>query len=371
MRDAVSQIATRRARAARRTAATRVLGYPNAMSRRTLAISAALALVLVAGAFVGVVIATSQDGDGLTVYSARSHYGEERPFETFRDDAGVEVQVFGGDAPELYERLRSEGDETDGDVLITVDAANLWRAQDAGLLRPVSSARLKRNVPADLRDPDGHWYGLTVRARTIMRSTERVRPDAVTTYAGLGDPRWRGRLCLRSGTSDYNISFVADRIAKDGEPATRRMLERWMDNEPTILGSDVDVLDAIATGSCDVGLTNSYYLGRELEEDARFPVAPVWADQEGRGTHVNLSGVAVIAASDRPAEARRLLEYLTSPRQQRLLAGGNHEFAAAPGVEPTPEIARFGRFERDPIDVAGAGRHLGDAVRLMNQVGWN
>jgi iron(III) transport system substrate-binding protein len=341
------------------------------MSRRTLIAGAALAALLLVGGFVGIVIATSGDGDELVVYSARSHYGEEKPFETFGTAEDVETRIFGGEAPELYERLRSEGDETDADVLVTVDAANLWRAERAGLLLPIRSPALERDVPADLRDPKGRWYGLTVRARTIMRSKERVAPDAVTTYAGLGDPRWKGRLCLRSGTSDYNVSFVADRIAKDGEPATRRMLERWMANEPTILGSDVDVLKAIAAGDCDVGLTNSYYLGRELEDDPGFPVAPVWADQQGRGTHLNLSGLGVVAATDRPGESKRLVEYLTSPEQQRVFAANNHEFGVDPDVEPTPEIAQFGRFKRDPIDVPGAGRHQADAVRMMNQVGWD
>lgn len=341
------------------------------MSKRTLLAVSALVALLVAGAFVGIVIATSGDSDDLVVYSARSHYGEEKPFETFEQRTGVSARIFGGEAPELYERLRSEGDDTDADVLVTVDAANLWRAEQAGLLKAVPSAALERSVPASLRDPGGHWYGLTARARTIMRSDHRVRPGAITTYAELGDPRWKGRVCLRSGTSDYNISFVADRIAKDGEAATRRMLERWMDNEPTILGSDVDVLHAISEGDCDVGLTNSYYLGRELEEDPLFPVAPVWADQQRRGTHVNLSGIAVTAATDKPRLARRLLEHLGSSEQQQVLAANNHELGADPDVEPTDEIAEFGAFERDPIDVAGAGRHLGDAVRLMNQVGWN
>jgi iron(III) transport system substrate-binding protein len=326
-------------------------------------------LVLV-GAFVGIIAATSGDDDDLVVFSARSHYGEEKPFETFSDREGVATRIFGGDAPELYERLRSEGDETDGDLLVTVDGANLWRAEEAGLLKPISSPGLERNVPANLRDPQGRWYGMTVRARTIMRSTERVGPKEITTYAGFGDPKWDDRICLRSGTSDYNISFVADRIAKYGEPATRRMLERWMDNDPTILGSDVDVLDAIADGECDVGLTNSYYLGRELEEDPDFPVAPVWADQNLRGTHVNISGIGVVAATDRPQEAKRLAEYLTSPEQQRVLAENNHEFAVDPEIDPTPEIAQFGTFKRDPIDVSGAGEHQDDAVRLMNQVGW-
>jgi iron(III) transport system substrate-binding protein len=341
------------------------------MSRRTLIAAAVLAALLLVGGFVGIVIATSGDGDELVVYSARSHYGEEKPFETFEAARDVETRLFGGEAPELYERLRSEGDETGADVLVTVDAANLWRAQEAGLLSPIRSATLDRNVPANLRDPDGRWFGLTVRARTIMRSTERVGAKEVTTYEGLGDPKWKGRLCLRSGTSDYNISFVADQIAKRGEPAVRQMLERWLANDPQILGSDVDVLEAIAgDDGCDVGLTNSYYLGRELEDDPGFAVAPVWADQEGRGTHLNLSGVGVVAATDRSEDARRLVEYLTSPEQQKIFAANNHELGVDPKVVPTPEIARFGRFKRDPIDVAGAGRHLGDAVRLMNQVGW-
>ena len=148
------------------------------------------------------------------------------------------------------------------------------------------------------------------------------------------------------------------------------MLRRWMDNDPQFLGSDVDVLDAIAEGRCDVGLVNSYYLGRELEEDPDFPVAIEWADQRGRGTHVNLSGIGVIRGSDRRAAATSLLEFLESPDQQRVFVDNNKEFAVARGVEPAPELARFGGFKRDPIDVERAGANLDDAVHLMNEVGW-
>ena len=168
-----------------------------------------------------------------------------------------------------------------------------------------------------------------------MRSTERVKPDAVTTYAGLGDPRWKGKLCLRSGTSEYNISFVADRIAKDGAAKTKAMLERWMANEPTILGSDTDVLKSISGGACDVGFTNSYYLGRELEDDEDFPVAPVWADQNGRGTHLNLSGIGVVKGADKADSAKRAGALpdralpaagvrAEQPRVRRGLAGRHH-----------------------------------------------
>ena len=332
------------------------------MSRRALIwVLAGGAAVLVL-ALVGVVLATSgSSSDALNVYSARSHYGEEQPFEEFAAETGTDLSLRGGSATELYERIQAEGENTPADVLITVDAANLWRAEEAGLLEPLESPKLNRLVPESLRDPDGTWYGMAVRARTIMRSSERVRPDEVTTYEDLGDPRWRGRLCLRSGTSEYNVSFVADRLAKDGPEATERMLRRWMANDPDILGSDVDVLEAIADGDCDVGLTNHYYLARKKEEDPDFPVEPVWADQDGRGTHVNLSGLGVVAGSDQAAEARDLIGFLVSPEQQEVFSDNNHEFPVSEELE----------FKADPIDVERAGARLDDALNLMDEVGWD
>jgi iron(III) transport system substrate-binding protein len=322
------------------------------MSRRRLLAIVIGGTVLLVAAFVGVVLATSgSSSDELVLYSARSHYGEEKPFEDFAKQKGIDLTIRGGSASELYERLRSEGSNTPADVLITVDAANLWRAQEAGII--------------------DSWKPLTERARTIMRSTERVGPDDVTTYEGLGDPRWKGKLCLRSGTSEYNVSFVADRLAKDGRAATERMLRRWMANDPKIFGSDTDVLEKIADGDCDVGLTNSYYLGRELADDPDFPVAPVWADQQGRGTHVNLSGLGVVTSSDHPKEARELIDYLRRPAEQEIFAQNNHEFPVVRGAKPSKEIAQFGTFKRDPIDVARAGERLDEALKLMDEVGWD
>jgi iron(III) transport system substrate-binding protein len=322
------------------------------MSRRSLLAMVIGGTALLVAAFVGVVLATSgSSSDELVLYSARSHYGEEKPFEDFAKEKGIDLTIRGGSASELYERLRSEGSNTPADVLITVDAANLWRAQEAGII--------------------DSWKPLTERARTIMRSTERVGPNDVTTYEGLGDPRWKGKLCLRSGTSEYNVSFVADRLAKDGRAATERMLRRWMANDPKIYGSDTDVLEKIADGDCDVGLTNSYYLGRELEDDPDFPVAPVWADQQGRGTHVNLSGLGVVTTTDHPKEARELIAYLRQPAEQEIFAQNNHEFPVVRGAKPSKEIAQFGTFKRDPIDVARAGERLDEALKLMDEVGWD
>jgi iron(III) transport system substrate-binding protein len=331
------------------------------VSRRALTgvlVGGAVVLVL---AIVGVVLATGSSSDALDIYSARSHYGEEQPFEDFAAETGTDLSLRGGSATELYERIQAEGPSTPADVLITVDAANLWRATEAGLLEPLDSPELDRLVPEDLRDPDGHWYGMALRARTIMRSAERVGPDEVTTYEGLGEPRWKDRLCLRSGTSEYNVSFVADRLAKDGPDATERMLRRWMANDPDILGSDVDVLEAIADGDCDVGLTNHYYLEREKEEVPDFPVEPVWADQDGRGTHVNLSGLGVVAGSGQAAEAQELIEFLVSQEQQEIFSDNNHEFPVSEELE----------FEADPIDVEQAGARLDDALNLMDEVGWD
>jgi iron(III) transport system substrate-binding protein len=331
------------------------------MSRRALTAVLVGGATLLVLALVGVVLATSGSSDALDIYSARSHYGEEQPFKDFASQTGTDLSLRGGSATELYERIRAEGDDTPADVLITVDAANLWRATEAGLLEPIDSPGLDRLVPEELRDPGGHWYGLAVRARTIMRSADRVGPTELTTYEDLGDPQWKGRLCLRSGTSEYNVSFVADRLAKHGPEATERMLRSWMANDPEILGSDVDVLEAIADGDCDVGLTNHYYLEREKEEDPDFPVEPVWADQAARGTHLNLSGLGVVRGSDQADEARELIEFLVSPGQQEVFSDNNQEFPVTDELE----------FKADPIDVDRAGARLDDALNLMDEVGWD
>ena len=203
-----------------------------------------------------------------------------------------------------------------------------------------------------------------------MRSTERVDEDAITTYADLGKPEFRGRLCLRTSNNEYNQSWVADRIAKYGEAETQELLESWMANEPQILGSDVDVLEAIAAGDCDVGLTNHYYLGRELKDDPDFPVAPAWPDQDGPGAHTNLSGVGLVkGAGEQRANAIRLMEFLTAREAQEAIVE-NSEFAANPDVPPAEHIRDWADVEIDPIDVERAGPSLAAAVALMQRVGW-
>jgi iron(III) transport system substrate-binding protein len=305
----------------------------------------------------------------VVVYNGRSQYGDEQAFLAFEEETGLDVELRGGTAPELFERLRREGDDTDADLLVTTDLANLARAKEAGLLAPVDSPALRDQVAPDLHDPDGAWWGLSTRIRTPMRSTERVPEDAIASYEDLGDPQFRGRLCLRTSNNEYNQSFVADRIAKHGEADTEELLRSWMANEPQILGSDVDVLDAIAADRCDVGLTNHYYLGRELEEDPDFPVAPAWADQDGAGAHTNLSGVGLVAGAEHRANAIRLMEFLTAPRAQEAIVE-NGEFAANPDVPPAEHLRDWAGVKTDPIDIEQAGSSLEAAVALMQRVGW-
>ena len=323
---------------------------------------------LIIAALIGVAAFAFGGSADVVVYNGRSQYGDETVFKQWEDTNGKTLELRGGTAPELYERLRSEGDGTPADMLVTTDLANLWRAKEAGLLEPVTTPTLEDQVPAEFRDPDDDWWGLSVRIRTPMRSTS-VPGDAVTSYEDLGDPQWKGKLCLRTSNNEYNQSLVADMLAKRGPEETRALLESWMANDPQILGSDVDVLEAIAARRCDVGLTNHYYLARILADDPDFPVAPAWPDQDGAGAHANLSGAGLVKGTAHAADATSLLEHLTSPQGQAEIVA-NGELAVNPEVPPAEHIADWADVELDPIDVAEAGALLPDAVQLMQDVGW-
>jgi iron(III) transport system substrate-binding protein len=346
-----------------------VLRFAQTLTRRPWLVAVGV-VVLVVTMGAASVFAFGNAGDALVVYNGRSHYGDEQVFEDFEKATGIDVQLRGGTAPELYERLRSEGEDTPADVLITTDLANLWRAKESGLLQPVTTPTLEAQVPAELRDPDDEWWALSTRLRIPVVSTERVPEGAVTSYDDLGHPDYRGRTCLRTSNSEYNQSLVADMIAKRGRDATEALLRSWMDNEPTILNSDGELLAVMAAGDCDLGLSNHYYLGRALAEDPDFPVAPAWPDQDGAGAHANVSGVGVVKWSDSTVEAVRLMEYLTSPpAQEQIVERG--ECAANPDVLPPAHIRDWAEVKIDPIDVERAGPLIADAVALMLEVGWN
>ncbi len=338
--------------------------------RRRWPIPVLVLLVLLAVVGFAVFSAESESTGTLVVYNGRAHYGDEQVFTDFEAATGITVVLRGGTGPELYERLRREGDDTPADVLITTDLANLWRAEDAGLLQPVTSDTLEANVPRSLHDPDGYWWAISTRMRIPVVSTERVPDGAVTSYDDLGDPRWKGRTCLRTSNNEYNQSLVADMIVKRGRAETERLLRSWMANDPKVLNSDGEMLAVMAAGDCDVGLSNHYYLARALIENPDFPVAPAWPDQDGAGAHTNVSGAGVVKGSDQRDEAVRLIGFLTERKaQEEIIARG--EFPANPAVPVLEQFADWADVKSDPIDVKHAGPKIEEAIALMLEVGWN
>jgi iron(III) transport system substrate-binding protein len=303
------------------------------------------------------------------IYSAR-HYGQEPAFEAFTKKTGIQIKMLSGSTGEMFERLKAEGERTPADVLLTVDAGNLWNAARAGLLSKLDSPELAANIPANLRDPDNRWVGLTVRARTIMYNTTRVKPTELSTYEALGDPKWKGRLCLRTSSYIYNQSLLATMIKRSGEPKTEEVVRGWVANQPILINGDTKILEAIAAGQCDVGLTNHYYLARVLAKDAAFPVLPFWANQQTTGTHVNVSGAGVTAHAKNRANAVKLLEFLSSPEAQQMFADVAFEYPANPQAGTNPIVAKWGKFKQDDINMASAGEFQAAATRLADRAGY-
>jgi iron(III) transport system substrate-binding protein len=305
----------------------------------------------------------------VVVYTAR-HYGQEPAIEAFTKKTGIQVKLLAGSTGELFERLKAEGDRTPADVLLTVDAGNLWNAARAGLLSKIDSPELASNVPASLRDPDNRWFGLTVRARTIMYNTGKVKPAELSTYEALGDPKWKGRLCLRTSGYIYNQSLLATMIKRHGEAKTEEIARGWAANQPVLINSDTKILEAIAAGQCDVGVTNHYYLARIVAKDAAFPVLPFWANQQTTGTHVNVSGAGVTAHAKNRANAIKFLEFLSTAEVQQMFADAAFEFPANPQASVNPIVAKWGKFKQDDINMAAAGEFQAAATRLADRAGY-
>jgi iron(III) transport system substrate-binding protein len=335
--------------------------------RRTLLIRA-LSVTVVVLLALALTPSTQAQAPEIVVYSAR-HYGQEAAFDAFTKKTGIAVKIHAGQTGELFERLKAEAERTPADVLITVDAGNLWNAARAGLLAKVDSPELVANVPAHLRDPEQRWFGLAVRARTIMYSTQKVKPAELSTYEALGDPKWKGRLCMRPSSYIYTQSMIATLIKRHGEAKAEEIVKGWVANQPHLINSDTKILEAVAAGQCDVAVTNHYYLARILAKKADFPVAPFWANQATTGTHVNISGAGVTAHSKNKANAIKLLEFLSSAEAQQMFADISFEYPANPQAGINPIVAKFGKFQQDDINVAAAGELQPAAVKLADRAG--
>lgn len=316
---------------------------------------------------------SSEDGDPLVVYSSRNDQLIRPLFERYEEETGESIRYLTDSDGALIARLEAEGAQTPADVLMTVDAGNLWRAAELDLLQPLESDAVTSAIPAAYRDSAKRWTALSLRARTIVYSTERVDPDQLSSYEALAQERWANRLCLRTSKKVYNQSLVASMIERLGAERTEAIVEGWVANlaQPPF-ANDTAVVEAIVAGDCDVGIVNSYYFGRLEKERPDIPAALFWANQgEGEsGTHVNVSGAGITRHADAPARARALIEWLAQGDAQALFAELNMEFPANPDIAAAERVQAWGDFRADDMPIERAGALQRQAVQLMDRAGY-
>jgi len=314
----------------------------------------------------------------LNLYSSRHYQTDEALYAGFTKQTGIKINRIEAGEDALIARLKSEGERSPADLLITVDAGRLWRAEQMGLFQPVKSDVLDKRIPASFREPGGQWFGFSMRARVIAYARDRVKPAEVATYESLAEPKWKGRICVRSSSNIYNLSLMGALIEQLG-PARA---EAWakgvranMARDPK--GGDTDQLKAVAAGECDVAISNHYYYARLMrsakpaDREVAQKVGVVFPNQSGRGAHVNISGAGVLKHAPHRANAVRFLEYLASDEAQRYFADGNNEWPVVPSVQVNnPALAALGAFKYDPLNVAVLGRNQPESQKLYDRVAW-
>ncbi|OWJ95548.1 iron ABC transporter substrate-binding protein [Pseudomonas sp. A46] len=308
----------------------------------------------------------------VVVYSSRIDELIKPVFDAYTAKTGVKIKFITDKEAPLMQRIKAEGDNGVADLLLTVDAGNLWQAEQMGILQPFTSPVIDANIPPQYRAASHAWTGLSLRARTIIYSTERVKPEELSTYEALADKNWEGRLCLRTSKKVYNQSLTATLIETHGAAKTEEILKGWVNNLATdVFADDNAVIQAVDAGQCDVGIVNTYYYGRLHKENPDLKVKLFWPNQADRGVHVNLSGIGLTRHAPNPEAAKALVEWMTTDEAQGLFAGINQEFPANPKVKPSEEVAAWGSFKADSIPVEVAGKRQAEAIKLMDRVGWN
>lgn len=324
-----------------------------------------------------VVGAQAQENE-LNLYSSRHYQTDEALYTGFTQATGIKINRIEAGEDALIERIRNEGERSPADVFITTDAGRLWRAEQLGLLQPVKSAVLDARIPASFREPGGHWFGFSLRARVVAYNKAKVNPAEIPTYESLADPKWKGRICVRSGTHVYNLSLMGaliDHLGRQNAEAWARAVKENLARPPK--GGDTDQIKGVAAGECDVAITNHYYYARlagsEKPGDRAVAekVGLLFPNQSSWGAHVNISGAAVVKHAPHRAAAIKFLEYLASDEAQRYFAAGNNEWPVVAGAQTSnPVLASFGEFKYDRLNVAALGRNQPAAQRIYDRVGW-
>lgn len=346
-----------------------------------------LLLGFLAAASLGALAACSSDpeapGDGapaaaageINLYSSRHYDTDLALYEDFTKATGITVNRIEADADALIERIQSEGEFSPADLLITVDAGRLWRAEEAGILGSVDLPVLNERLPDHLRHPDGLWFGLSTRARIIIYNKAKGAPQGLATYADLAKPEFKGQLCMRSSSNIYNISLLSSVIAHKGAAEAEKWAKGVVANfaRPPE-GNDTSNIDAVAAGECGISLVNTYYLARyagDPDKKAVFDaVGVIFPDQAGNGTHVNISGAGLVKTAPNRANAIKFLEYLTEEKAQRYFADGNNEYPAAKGLAANSSVEKLGTFKADTLNAATIGKGQAEAVRIFDRAGW-
>ncbi|MEG3910566.1 Fe(3+) ABC transporter substrate-binding protein [Microcoleus sp. w1-18aA5] len=313
----------------------------------------------------------------LNLYSARHYDTDNELYQSFTKKTGIKVNLVEADADQLIERIRSEGANSPADVFITVDGGRLWRAKQAGILQPVSSTVLTSAIPASLRDPQGFWFGLSRRARVIVYNKSKVNPAQLSTYEALTEPRWKGKILVRSSTNIYNQSLVGAMLAAHGAQKTEAWARGLVANfaRPPE-GNDTAQIKAVAAGVGDLAIVNTYYVARLMkskdpaEQAIAAKVGVFFPNQRDRGTHVNICGGGVVKTSRNKAGATKFLEHLASREAQQLFARGNYEYPVISGVAIDPAVASFGTFKSDPLNPDVFGKNNPEALKISDRAGW-
>ncbi|QQL46106.1 Fe(3+) ABC transporter substrate-binding protein [Sulfuriroseicoccus oceanibius] len=323
------------------------------------------------------VSAVSADEETVTVYSYRHYEGDQKLYEEFTRQTGIKVETVKAKADALIERIEAEGEKSPADIFIAADVGRLEKARELGILQSVTSEALESQVPAHLRDPEGHWYGFTVRARVIMYAKDRVDPASITSYQDLTKPEWKGRICVRSSSNIYNQSLLAGMIANHGKAKALQWakgVRKNMARAPQ--GSDRDQMRAVAAGIADVAIANTYYYGLlasspdEKDREVASKIGLIFPDQDGTGTHINISGGGVVKTSDNKEAAVKLLEFLSSAEAQKTFPTTTHEYPLNMDHTLSPALEPWAAFKYDPIDLKKVGASRKDAAKLFLLSGW-